>query len=166
MPVLFCSAKLSKLLALKTRLPSLSMNNWNGHQFSFKGRKCLIFVHKETLYSFVLFDFLKKDLLNVRKVFIENFIEQLKQDHLYNADVGISVRKEFEEFDLSTTDGDRSTIGFINDCIMRILWPDADGNISVEKAKYYVQNNYNKNPLGSRNYSSAIKLMKEKLSSI
>ena len=82
MITLFCSAKLSKLLGLNTRLESISLDNWNGHLIAIDGRKCLVFVHKDTLYSFVLFDVLKKDLTDFEAIFIKGFLEQLNNDGL------------------------------------------------------------------------------------
>ncbi len=123
MVTLFCSTKLSKLLSIKTKLPSVSTNNWNGHLFSLEGRKCLVFLHKETVYSFVLFDVLKKDLKDFKEVFINHFLQQLHDDYGISEEVKESVRSELADMEISATDGDKSAIGFLNDCVMRLTWP-------------------------------------------
>ncbi len=82
MPTIFCSTKLSKLLVLKTKLHSHTTDDWNSHLFALEGRKCLAFVHKETFYSFALFDILKSDLKDFKKIFLDNFLNQLNYDGL------------------------------------------------------------------------------------
>lgn len=161
MTAIFCSARLSKLLEIKNRLPSISLDNWNANMFSLEGRKCLVFVHKETFYSFVVFDVLKKDLNNFPKVFIDNFVQQLIQDDLLIADAESSIEKYFSKIELSTTDGDHSTIGFTNDCISRLTCPINGKKPSILKVKEYVDNHYNNNPLLTRGKVTPINLMKE-----
>lgn len=161
MVTLFCSAKLSKLLGVKNRLPSISTNNWNGHLFFLEGRKCLVFVHKETVYSFVLFDVLKKDLKNFREVFIKYFLLQLENDYDISEDVKEAVRTELADMELSTTDGDKPTIGIMNDCIMRLTWPREYTVATIPEIKKYVQFYYNENP--TKTHKSPKQMMAEKL---
>lgn len=163
MPIVFCSAKLSKLIGLKTRLPSISIDNWNTHLFPMKGRKCLVFAHKETCYSFVIFDVLKKDLADFKKLFIDNFLKQLSNDGLLTDDYKNKIMSDFNEFEISTTDGDKSAIGFLNDCIYRLTWPDEPGNREVAEMLHYVENYYNENPLGKKNYQTPKELMLQRL---
>jgi hypothetical protein len=126
MPIIFCSTKLSKIIGLKTRQPSICLDNWNGHIFYLEGRKCLVFVHKETFYSFVIFDILKKHLNNFKKVFIDNLLNQLDKDQLLTKEIQNFLLDDFENLELSTTDGDKSTIGFMNDCITRLTYLETD----------------------------------------
>ncbi len=163
MPIIFCSTKLSKLVGLKTRLPSLSMDNWNGHLFHLQGRKCLVFVHKETFYSFVIFDVLKRELSDFGQIFIDHLIEQLQNDNLLSDGLKHLIMNEFHNLQLSTTDGDKSTIGFINDCIVRLTWETDGLPPTIDKVKLYVSNHYNTNLLASRKWVTPKKLMKEKL---
>jgi hypothetical protein len=165
MPTVFCSIKLSKLAGLKTRLPSLSMDNWNGHLFALQGRKCLVFVHKETFYSFVIFDILKRQLTDFKQLFTDNFIKQLEHDNLLADDLAHSITKDFQNLEFSTTDGDNSTIGYLNDCIVRLKW-ERDGRApTINETKIYVENYYNENPLMSRKGITPKELMREKLKS-
>ena len=96
MPIIFCSTKLSKIIGLKTRQPSICLDNWNGHIFYLEGRKCLVFVHKETFYSFVIFDILKKHLNNFKKVFIDNLLNQLDKDQLLTKEIQNFLLDDFE----------------------------------------------------------------------
>jgi hypothetical protein len=163
MPTIFCSIKLSKLAGLKTRLPSISMDNWNGHLFALQGRKCLVFVHKETFYSFVIFDILKKQLKDFKQLFTDNFIKQLEHDKLLSGDLAHSITKDFENLEFSTTDGDKSTIGYLNDCITRLTWERDGRPPTIDETKIYVANYYNENLLMSRKGIRPKELMREKL---
>ena len=163
MPTVFCSTKLSKLIGLKTRLPSLSLDNWNGHLFTLQGRKCIAFVHKETFYSFVLFDILKNDLKDFKQIFMSHFLEQLQDDKLLTNELKDLIVKDFETFEISTTDGDTSTIGYLNDCITRLTWEREGRPPTIEESKFYVKNGYNENRIGVRKYSKANEFMRERL---
>jgi len=163
MPTIFCSLKLSKHIGLKRKLPSISIDNWNGHIFHLEGRKCIVFVHKETFYSFVVFDILKKDLLDFKSFFIVNFLIQLETDKLLTDIIKIAVSKEFQTFELSTTDGDKSTNGFLNDCINRLTWNGGGLKPTIHQARKYVDEHYNDCPLLSRQASTPIELMRERL---
>lgn len=162
MPIVFCSVKLSKLVGLKARLPSLSPDNWNGHLFTLERRKCAVFVHKETFYSFVVFGILKKDLLDFKTFFIHHFLEQLNNDGLLSDKLKQVIINHFETVELSTTDGDKSAIGYMNDCISRLTW-EVDGHPpTIAQKSVYVSRYYNENYLMPRK-TTPKKLMKEAL---
>jgi hypothetical protein len=165
MPTTFCSKKLSKLAGIKTRLPSLSMDNWNGHLFALQGRKCVVFVHKETFYSFVVFDVLKKQLLDFKQTFIEGFINQLAHDELLSDGLKKLIQQRFENVEFSTTDGDKSTIGYLNDCIARLTWERNGRPPTIDETRIYVENYYNGNLLISKKFGTPKGLMKENLKS-
>lgn len=163
MPTVFCSIKLSKLIGVKNRIPSVSMENWNAHLFTLQRRKCLVFVHKETFYSFVIFDVLKKDLSDFQQIFTGNFIKQLENDHLLSDGLKNFITNDFQNFELSTTDGDKSTIGFLNDCVSRLTWNGSGGTATIEATRKYVQNYYNDIPVLSKKIKSPKEAMAESL---
>lgn len=163
MPIIFCSTKLSKLIGLKTRQPSITLDNWNGHIFYLEGRKCLVFVHKDTFYSFVIFDILKKQLNNFKNVFLDNLLNQLDKDKLLSVEIRNFLLDDFENFELSTTDGDKSTIGFMNDCITRLTWLRNGQMPTISQTKEYVDKYYNDNLLLTREATTPKKLMQERL---
>ena len=161
MAIVFCSQKLAKLLGVKKRLPSISMNNWNAHIFFLEGRKCLVFIHKETFYSFVLFDVLKKDLVDFKSVFIKHLLQQLQDDFNIPEKTKEAVMLEFGDIELSTTDGDKSAIGLMNDCVSRLTWPRQFDVATIPEIKEYVRRYYNENP--TKTYNTPKQLMAEKL---
>ena len=163
MPTVFCSVKLSKLIGLKNRVPSVSRQNWNGHLFTLQRRKCLVFVHKETFYSFVIFNVLKKDHLDFQQIFTDNFLRQLENDHLLSDGLKNTIIKNFQNFELAATDGDKSTIGFLNDCVSRLTWNGSEGTPTIEATKNYVENYYNDTPVLSKKFKSPKEAMAESL---
>ena len=162
MAIIFCSAKLGKLLGVKNRLPSISMNNWNGHLFFLEGRKCLVFIHKETLYSFVMFDVLKKELADFKEVFIKHLLQQLHDDFRISDEIKESIKRDLENIELSTTDGDKIAIGYLNDCVNRLTWPREFHIATIPEIKEYVQFHYNTIPILKRK-STPKRMMAEKL---
>lgn len=132
--------------------------------FTLQKRKCIAFVHKETFYSFVLFDILKKDLKNLEQLRITNFLAQLQVDNLLTNDIQALILQDFETFDISTTDGDKSTIGYLSDCVTRVSM-DSDGNTAtIAAARNYVHSKYyNENLISAKNFTRAKELMAEKL---
>jgi hypothetical protein len=154
--------KLSKLIGLKTRLPSLSPDNWNGHLFTLERRKCVVFVHKATFYSFVVFDILKKDLLDFKPFFIHHFLEQLDNDNLLTEKLKKLIIRNFKTVDLSTTDGDKSAIGYMNDCISRLKWETDGRPPTIRITRAYVSRYYNENLLLPRK-TTPKQLMEEAL---
>jgi len=163
MPTIFCSTKLSKLIGIQTRLPSLSLDNWNGHIFNLEKKKCLVFVHKETIYSFVIFDILKRHLKDLQKMFLEGLLNQLDNDKLLTDDNKNAIINEFGTIEFSTTDDDKSTIGFLNDCVNRLTWERQGKAPTIIQIKEYVSKYYNDNILLSRKATTPNKLMAEKL---
>ena len=133
--------------------------------FALQGRKCLVFVHKETFYSFVVFDVLKKHLVDLKKLFIAHFLEQLSCDKLLSDEWRIRIIRDLQNWELSTTDGDQSTIGYMNDCVARLTWPRHGRPPTLEETMVYVKNYYNENPLLSKKGITPKELMAETLKS-
>ena len=73
------------------------------------------------------------------------------------------IQRKFTHIELSTTDGDKSTIGFINDCVSRLTWEFDNQKPTINKVRKYVENHYNNNPIQSKNWKTPIVLMKEKM---
>ena len=165
MAIVFCSAKLGKLLGVKNRLPSISMNNWNGHLFFLEGRKCLVFIHKETLYSFVLFNVLKKDLVDFETVFTKHLLQQLHAEFQISEKLEEAVRMDLGEVELSTTDGDKIAIGYLNDAVQRLTWPGEFHVATILEIREYVQFYYNTNPMLKRKSTPKL-MMAEKLKAL
>jgi hypothetical protein len=161
----FCSSKLKEFLKPLIAINKTIENNeqWNAHLFYLEGKKCIIFLNKETIYSFVLFEILKKDISNIRRLFIDGFINKLYEDDILELKDELVLRMKYENISFLMINNDKSAIGSINDCISRITFSPVDNKCSLKEAKNYVKKNLNDTPMGAVKYQFPIKLMKEKI---
>jgi hypothetical protein len=164
MPTIFCSHKLAKFLGISHKLkPEPNSNwDWNAHLFLLDRRKCLVFVEKESLYTVAVFGIVKKDLKNLKSIFLTYFLEQLNWDKLLTNSVKDLIIRDLNTIELSTTDNDKSMIGYINDCVVRLKWHRV-GDSDIAGAKYYLQNYFHDLPLGMRDFDNARNTMTKKL---
>ena len=126
MATIFCSMKLSALIG-KSRLINLQkpvaadpLNQWNAHLFTIQRKKCIIVTNKATLYSFVRFNIIKKELADLTEFFFRSFLAQLKADHLDQENNLGWWPGTFTDCKLYPTDNDRKVIGSINDFIFQL----------------------------------------------
>ena len=131
--------------------------------FSFASSKMFSFRSLGDVLFFCHFQCRKKQLSDFRQIFKDHLLQQLQNDDLLSAKLEHVLINEFLDFQLSTTDGDKSTIGYINDCISRLTWEVEGKPPTIEKMKHYVFHYYNANPLISKRWTTPKELMKEKL---
>ena len=117
----------------------------NGRHISFfiNRKKCLIFTHKETLYSFLILDVKKKGTKNINHQIIYELKKQLTKDGI-NQTKALSYFGLFnhQEIFLLKTDNDQKTLGPIRDLIRGIK--DASAKYSDNKivsTLYFTRNN-------------------------
>lgn len=160
---IYCSHKLAKFLGVKNKNESTTSTHWawNAHLFSLDGRKCLIFVEKESLYTVASFDVLKKDLKDFQAFFVNHFLAQLTADKILTDSIKDLIINDFKEINLFITNNDKPIIGYINDCVARLKWL-RQGIPLLESAKWYMQNHFHKIPLGMREYKYANELIQAK----
>ena len=158
----FCSLKLSKLLSIdkKVKCEVNVITDWSAHQFSIAGRKWVIFVHKQTLFSFVAVDVLKKDLNNISLLFTDLLIKQLAKENILTSDYENYLREFDQIANFCSTDNDRKTMGSVNDLIYHIK-ASYDDDKSVEKAKNYVSRYLNDMPSKVLKFNKPRETMRE-----
>ena len=161
----FCTSKLKEFLKplVDTSKPIVNNEQWNAHLLYLEGRKCIIFLNKETIYSFVLFDILKKDISNIRRLFIDGFINKLYEDEILELKDELVLRMKYENTRFLPTNNDKRAIGSINDCISRITFSPIYNKCSLKEAEIYVEKNLNDIPMGAVKYQFPTDLMKEKI---
>ncbi|MCO4292864.1 hypothetical protein NF867_08330 [Solitalea sp. MAHUQ-68] len=168
---IFCSQKFAKLLELPSKKNSSinteeSLQAWNAHLFSADRRKCLIFVHKTTLYTFILLDILKKDLKDLPSLFIEGFINQLKTDQLIKDNHELILRKHYDSITLKNTDNDKKVLGSINDYVYQTKFMiEINGGIHNCDANDIGQR-LNDTPMGAIKYGFPIDRMREEIENL
>jgi len=166
MPTIFCSLKLSKLLGVSREQTIMRdvgdySDYWNAHLFYLSKRKCIIFINKSSLYSFVILDFIKKDIDPFPKFFIENFLRQLKSDNILTLKYKEFVENVYQNIVLMPTDNDKKIIGSMNDCIYQIgVYADMNSGIEYLDSNFIGQR-LNDTPRGSINYFFPFEAMNE-----
>ena len=166
MATVYCSAKLSTLLGLPKQPKNHSTaeadpNGWNALLFYLNKRKCLLCMHKQTLYTFLILDFVKKDLGDFPKFFRQHFTDQLLADQLINPKTQSLLDSGFESITLLQTDNDKKIIGSMNDCIFRIRIYDSRKGDTLNLNPTYIGHQLNRTPMKLIDYSFPVEKMKE-----
>lgn len=158
----FCSIKLSKLLNIEKSIniePNFT-TDWNAHLFSVAGKKWIIFVNKQTLFSFIIMDVVKKDLHNLSLLFTEMLIKQLDRENILTSNFE-SYLREFDQIaNICTTDNDRKIMGSLNDFVYHTKACYED-NKNVEKARNYALLYINEMPSKVLKYRTPREAMRE-----
>ena len=162
----YCSSKLKLFLIPLTGVCKENDEQWNAHLFYLGGKKCILFLNKETIYSFVLFGVLKKDVSNIHALFVQGLVTQLYADKILLQKHERLVIDHYKDLRFLPTNNDRSVIGSINDCIARITFSVDSNKSSIEDAKAYVAHQVNYTPMGAVGYSYPSDLMKEKINNL
>jgi hypothetical protein len=111
-------------------------------------------MNKLSLYSAIVFDYKKTDLLTLKLLFLKALEAQCKWD-------GIPLSKEtlrlhFEEIEFSGTDNDKSAIGSLNDLVFHAHISLESGGPAVHfTPNGDVQFNMNKMPMARLNFEYA-----------
>jgi len=162
MVTIYCTSKLEKFLKpLINKEDSMPVEDqWNANLFYYHGKKCLAFIHKETLYVVVIFEITKSDLKNINSLFTEAFIEQLYSDRILTKEQEPHIRIQLIEISFRQTNNDKSALGSLNDVIYRLTyWSTIDKDF--EKVKNYVRYHINEVPWSSFKYKCSKYLMQE-----
>ncbi len=143
MPTLHCTAKLLSELKIQSKdaLPASDyMNSWHANLFRIDRRKCVIFTHDKTLYSFLALGLTKPDFQTFKEVFRQGLFKSLIANEIPQKQLErfISVNHDIE---FGKTNN-RSVLGSMNDLIFSIKYRiSADGgilNTDIHKANHYI----------------------------
>jgi len=143
MPTLHCTAKLLSELKLQSKdvlQTSVDVNSWHANLFVIDRRKCVIFTHDRTLYSFLALGLTKPDFQHFKEVFRQGLFKSLIANAI--------PQKQLERFISLNHDiefgktNSRSVLGSMNDLIFHIKYRIfADGgilNAEINKANQYI----------------------------
>jgi len=106
----------------------------------------------------VLFDVLKKDLNNLKTLFVESLIRQLYSDDILEKENEQNVRAKFDEIRFYPTNNDRSVQGILNDTLFRIKYWETH-----EEVKNYVSKSVNEIPMKAIKFQYPKEVMREKI---
>lgn len=164
---LYCTQKLGKFIQTgrKEGLPQTE-HDWSGHLFFIFGRKCIIFVHKKTLYTVMLMDVFKKDMPHIDRLFLESFINQLEADNILGSHEAL-IRNVYKEINLVSTDNDRKTLGTINNIVSIFQGATDTGHFAdLESARRYASEGINRMPWKPLRYGYSREMMLQVLNQI
>lgn len=105
MITLYCSKTLQNFIKFDDSTINIKISkidSWNSHVFKFEGKNCLLFINNESFFSFALYDFQKKDLINLDILFLDGLIEQLKKTNSINYFQEKQIRERFTRVNLHT----------------------------------------------------------------
>ena len=148
-----CTAKLLKLIGLNPRdLENLSSEErrfeWHAKLIWLDRRKCLLFTHSLTLFSFLVPDVLKYQLNPIGRLFINHLKIELESEQLPISAFGpLELSKVF----LSTT-SDRSVLGSMNDLARQCDFAIRSAGGLWELDVSNLNRQLRRTPLGSLNY--------------
>lgn len=164
MIAILCSKRMHSFLSPEVSHPAgvPFTERWNAHMFYFMGRKCLVFMDKETLYCTVVLDVLKKDLANPAEAFVKMLVVQMRKDFGRDRVMEKAVRAEFGDAVFLPTDNDRSVMRCINDVMQRIKYYDHTDD-PFANARDHIDRNLNNTPIGVREFRFSSELMRRKL---
>lgn len=118
-------------------------------------------MHKQTLYTFLVLDIVKKDLADFPKFFRQHFTDQLLADQLINPQSKALLDSAYESIVLMDTDNDKRIIGSMNDCIFRIRFYDSRKEDTLTLSPTFIGHELNRTPMKPIGYAYPVKKMKE-----
>ncbi len=160
---IFCTKKLETLLKPVSKNEEIqeTENNWSGQLLYVDGKKCLFFIEKKSLYIFLILNFSTKDIKNLPTLFLENFINQLKNDKIHSPEIETYCRENYKSIKFFRTDNDQKTLGTVRDIEYLLKGNYPKETISLSNIKDFWFYKLNKIPLGGRNFAYAKELLKE-----
>jgi hypothetical protein len=166
MATIFCSAKLSTLLGLP-KIPkdhstaAADPHSWNAMLFYLNKRKCLLFMHKSTLFSFLVLDIVKKNLFDFPRFFRQHFMDQLLADQLLSPQINTLLESEYDSIALMPTDNDKKVLGSMNNHILTIRYYDSREGDTLTLRATYVGHQLNRTPMKPIGCDYSVEKMKE-----
>ncbi len=127
MATLRCTQKLLSELKLR---PSDSMqqpseiSGWHANLLRIDRRKCVLFTHDTTLYSFFVPGLKKPDFESFREVFRQNLFKSLIAENLPQKHIELFL-DDIREIEISNTNS-RSVLGSMNDLTFQLKYQIAD----------------------------------------
>jgi hypothetical protein len=123
MAILCCTKKL--LTELKTKpseeiISSNELGSWHANLLRIDRRKCILFTHDATLYSFFVPGLKKPQFENVREVFGQNLFKNLLWENIPQNQIEI-VLEENREIIIAKTNN-RSVLGSMNDLAFQLKY--------------------------------------------
>jgi hypothetical protein len=166
MATIYCSTKLSTLMGLPKKpkdhlTTAADPHSWNAQLFYLNKRKCLLLMHKASLYSFLALDIVKKDLYDFPSFFRQGLTDQLLADQLISPKTKAILDSAYDSITLLPTDNDKKVLGSMNNHILTIRYYDARGGDALTLRATYIGHQLNRTPMKPIGYAYSVEKMNE-----
>lgn len=163
---IYCTNKLKKYLSTKISdgKPDESIWQWNANLVVLNRKNYLLFVEKETAFLVVLRNITKKNLPQLETLFKEKLIEQFYLDGVIDESEESRIRAKMGKALFFPTDGDRKTLGLLNDAVNRVsYWWEVRSPDYLVATERYLDHYANENPVTVFGYKTSKSLMRKKV---
>jgi hypothetical protein len=119
MRIIHCTQKLLKELkvtdpvAVPDNLPAKGLGNWYANLLRFNRRKCILFTNEKSIYSFLIPNVKKENLMHLHEEFMKHLTRNLQFEE-FPLEVINSLNEEYLEIAYAKTNS-RRVLGFMND---------------------------------------------------
>ena len=132
MAILRCTKKLLSELATKPETASLPVSDlscWHANLLRIDRRKCVLFTHDRTLYSFLVPGLTKPHFRNFNEVFGQNLFKNLIAEKFPQDQIELFLN-DIREIHITKTNS-RSVLGSMNDLSLQLKYRiSAEGGLS------------------------------------
>ena len=164
--IIRCTSKLLK--ELKVKPIKIEKNEvdpirvWHANIITVQRKKCIIFTHSMSFYSFIIYGITRKELNNLEEEFIKHLARNLFADQIESTRL-IGSNNFTTQLVYSKTNN-RSVLASMNDIANQIKmsiynWPDSE---EIDSTK--ISQHLNKIPMGALNYGFPDRELKRILS--
>ena len=167
MQIIRATQKLLKELDVKGTIlpkevvPIAPLGPWYANLLRIDRRKCILFTHEETLYSFLVTGVRKKDLNNFRGLFSVHLGLNLQAENFPTSVIDL-INKQNEKLEITKTTN-RSTLGSMNDQSFAYkVHVEHEGGVDG-CAMLEINKRINRTPMGALGYKYPIEKLAEKL---
>ncbi len=167
MKIIRCTQKLLKLIDIQVNEyinMDNKLNEWYANLIWIERRKCLLFCHENTLFSFLVVDVRRHDLKNIETLFQNNFQKALKNLQIPDFIIG-KLLSRLEGFIVCRTKN-KQLLGSMNDYAYQyktgIEYHGGLNNCNIDE----IVQNVNDAPMGQINYESGNRLMLKLIESL
>ena len=135
------------------------IGNWYANIFRINRRKCVLFTNEPSLYSFLVPGLKKKELTNIKYVFLTNMKLNLQAEKIEEYIIN-KVVLEYNEIQFSKTNS-RSILGSMNDMKYQYeAFTYSDPEYSLRNI-LYINKKVNRTPMSAIKYAYSIEKLKE-----
>lgn len=123
MAILRCTKKLLSELKVKPEDSSQShidLSNWHANLLRIDRRKCVLFTHDKTLYSFLVPGLTNPHFQNIREVFRQSLFKNLMAEKIPQKQIEIFL-EDIREIKIAKTNN-RSVLGSMNDMTYQLKY--------------------------------------------